>query len=504
MKLSHCPLLSTHALPLSPLQLLYDVQRFLGVPLQELNSSQVKIHNRPFNETVDNYEQVRAHLNGSVFEPLLYDDYSYHPELHNNRTPGQEAADNSTAGASEAAARGAVAAAATAAGSAAGAVAVTKNSGGAPQLASAVLPLTSGGTTLEVSAGRSASNADSVSMGRVSGNTATSEAIFTESRGSEELQAGTTASDTSVASGEGLIRLDGEQGMGTASLDSEVGRNSSEAYEEAPVEVTEGGAIDSSGEERSRREIEGQGESGGMEESEGADEGGGLLGKVVVGKETGKDDTSSSEEGDERVIALPLLADSGSNTVEEVEASRVDESVEERESSADDRVSDDGSGEAEAGREESSGVDDEEERQVSTQQLTPSTEEIGIEESAEVDGGSALSGRQAGSRSKKGSRNISSSSSSASKSKKKQVYSRGSGSRDRGGEKGSSSASRKKLMLSSKKKKKAKSSSKATSTKTRKRSKTIAGTKTRSKTLLKGKKSKKSRSKKEGAEELRR
>ena len=482
------------------------------MPLQELNSSQVKIHNRPFIETVDNYEQVRAHLNGSVFEPLLYDDYSYHPELHINRTPGQEAADNSTAGASEAAARGAVAAAATAAGSAAGAVAVTKNSGGAPQLASAVLPLTSGGTTLEVSAGRSASNADSVSMGRVSGNTATSEAIFTESRGSEELQAGTTASDTSVASGEGLIRLDGEQGMSTASLDSEVGRNSSEAYEEAPVEVTEGGAIDSSGEERSRREIEGQGESGGMEESEGADEGGGLLGKVVVGKETGKDDTSSSEEGDERVIALPLLADSGSNTVEEVEASRVDESVEERESSADDRVSDDGSGEAEAGREESSGVDDEEERQVSTQQLTPSTEEIGIEESAEVDGGSALSGRQAGSRSKKGTRNSSSgssssrrsSSSSASKSKKKQAYSRGSGSRDRGGEKGSSSASRKKLMLSSKKKKKAKSSSKATSTKTRKRSKTIAGTKTRSKTLLKGKKSKKSRSKKEGAEELRR
>ncbi|CAI5479950.1 unnamed protein product [Closterium sp. Yama58-4] len=54
--------------------ILENVQRFLGVPTQELTSKQVKIHTRPLRETIENYDAVAAKLKGTEFEKFLEDE----------------------------------------------------------------------------------------------------------------------------------------------------------------------------------------------------------------------------------------------------------------------------------------------------------------------------------------------------------------------------------------------------------------------------------------------
>ncbi|CAI5521811.1 unnamed protein product [Closterium sp. Naga37s-1] len=49
--------------------ILENVQRFLGVPAQELTSKQVKIHTRPLRESIENYDAVAAKLKGTDSTP---------------------------------------------------------------------------------------------------------------------------------------------------------------------------------------------------------------------------------------------------------------------------------------------------------------------------------------------------------------------------------------------------------------------------------------------------
>ncbi|CAI7839384.1 unnamed protein product [Closterium sp. NIES-54] len=73
--LSYTHPLSPSLPPLSsPLQILENVQRFLGVPAQELTSKQVKIHTRPLRESIENYDAVAAKLKGTEFEKFLEDE----------------------------------------------------------------------------------------------------------------------------------------------------------------------------------------------------------------------------------------------------------------------------------------------------------------------------------------------------------------------------------------------------------------------------------------------
>ncbi|GJP81133.1 hypothetical protein CLOP_g11312 [Closterium sp. NIES-67] len=54
--------------------ILEEVQRFLGVPAQELTSKQVKIHTRPLRESIENYDDVAKKLKGTEFEKFLVDE----------------------------------------------------------------------------------------------------------------------------------------------------------------------------------------------------------------------------------------------------------------------------------------------------------------------------------------------------------------------------------------------------------------------------------------------
>ncbi|KAL9394135.1 hypothetical protein Peur_013420 [Populus x canadensis] len=54
---------------------LKDVQAFLGLPLMELMSRQVKIHKGPLSDHVKNWEDVNKTLNGTAYESFLQADY---------------------------------------------------------------------------------------------------------------------------------------------------------------------------------------------------------------------------------------------------------------------------------------------------------------------------------------------------------------------------------------------------------------------------------------------
>ncbi|KAF9682363.1 hypothetical protein SADUNF_Sadunf05G0101200 [Salix dunnii] len=54
---------------------LKDVQAFLGLPLMELMSRQVKIHKGPLSEHVKNWEDLNKTLNGTAYESFLQADY---------------------------------------------------------------------------------------------------------------------------------------------------------------------------------------------------------------------------------------------------------------------------------------------------------------------------------------------------------------------------------------------------------------------------------------------
>jgi hypothetical protein len=54
-----------------------QVQEFVGVKVQNLQSEQVKIHTRPLQEQIQNWDEVSRHLQGTQFEHFLQDkDYS--------------------------------------------------------------------------------------------------------------------------------------------------------------------------------------------------------------------------------------------------------------------------------------------------------------------------------------------------------------------------------------------------------------------------------------------
>ncbi|KAK8511584.1 hypothetical protein V6N12_038186 [Hibiscus sabdariffa] len=54
---------------------LKDVQEFLGLPLMELTSGQVKIHKGPLSNLVNNWDDVDKTLNGTKYERFLHADY---------------------------------------------------------------------------------------------------------------------------------------------------------------------------------------------------------------------------------------------------------------------------------------------------------------------------------------------------------------------------------------------------------------------------------------------
>lgn len=56
------------------MQQLTEIQEFLRVPPQNLESQQVKIHTRPMREQIQNWDEVLARLNGTKYELLMHDD----------------------------------------------------------------------------------------------------------------------------------------------------------------------------------------------------------------------------------------------------------------------------------------------------------------------------------------------------------------------------------------------------------------------------------------------
>jgi hypothetical protein len=61
------------------LQKMLQVQEFVGVKVQNLQSEQVKIHTRPLQEQIQNWDEVSRHLQGTQFEHFLQDkDYSWY------------------------------------------------------------------------------------------------------------------------------------------------------------------------------------------------------------------------------------------------------------------------------------------------------------------------------------------------------------------------------------------------------------------------------------------
>jgi hypothetical protein len=55
-------------------QLLNEIQEFLGVLPRKLESQQVKIHTRPLSEQIENWDEVLACLKGTKYEILVHDD----------------------------------------------------------------------------------------------------------------------------------------------------------------------------------------------------------------------------------------------------------------------------------------------------------------------------------------------------------------------------------------------------------------------------------------------
>lgn len=55
------------------LQKMLQVQEFVGVKVQDLQSEQVKIHTRPLQEQIQNWDEVSRHLQGTQFEHFLQD-----------------------------------------------------------------------------------------------------------------------------------------------------------------------------------------------------------------------------------------------------------------------------------------------------------------------------------------------------------------------------------------------------------------------------------------------
>ncbi|KAG6403448.1 hypothetical protein SASPL_135670 [Salvia splendens] len=55
---------------------LMDVQRFLGLPVMDLSSRQVKIHRGSLSEHIKNWDDVDKILRGTVYESFLHTDYS--------------------------------------------------------------------------------------------------------------------------------------------------------------------------------------------------------------------------------------------------------------------------------------------------------------------------------------------------------------------------------------------------------------------------------------------
>jgi len=52
------------------------VQEFLGLPVMELTSRQVKIHKGPLSEHFKNWDEVANTLKGTSYESFLQADYS--------------------------------------------------------------------------------------------------------------------------------------------------------------------------------------------------------------------------------------------------------------------------------------------------------------------------------------------------------------------------------------------------------------------------------------------
>lgn len=57
-------------------QVLQELQVFLGVPVARLHSKQVKIHTRPLNESIENYDEVAKKLQGTPLEFVLSPEYN--------------------------------------------------------------------------------------------------------------------------------------------------------------------------------------------------------------------------------------------------------------------------------------------------------------------------------------------------------------------------------------------------------------------------------------------
>jgi hypothetical protein len=76
-KEKNCALSLTHWKSGEVLQKMLQVQEFVGVKVQDLQSEQVKIHTRPLQEQIQNWDEVFRHLQGTQFEHFLQDkDYS--------------------------------------------------------------------------------------------------------------------------------------------------------------------------------------------------------------------------------------------------------------------------------------------------------------------------------------------------------------------------------------------------------------------------------------------
>lgn len=58
------------------LQKLKEVLEFLGLPVIELTSRQVKIHKGPLSEHINNWNEVAKTLKGTTYESFLQADYS--------------------------------------------------------------------------------------------------------------------------------------------------------------------------------------------------------------------------------------------------------------------------------------------------------------------------------------------------------------------------------------------------------------------------------------------
>jgi len=51
-----------------------DVQEFLGLPLRDMHSRQVKIHTGPLWKQIGNWEEVRKTLRGTPYQNFLFPD----------------------------------------------------------------------------------------------------------------------------------------------------------------------------------------------------------------------------------------------------------------------------------------------------------------------------------------------------------------------------------------------------------------------------------------------